>query len=395
MTFAAWNVLFLTSWGRFQRRFDNILENLRRHGDLIDKEAGAYHISEARDSRQKLESWRQESLLKLAREDKEYTAKQLRELTTWLKVDGSDQTSILDRIVAEASEHPGTCSWVLKNTHISSWLNVESKTPLLVLHGNPGSGKSAISGQLVNFLNVSKRSLRVTHFSTYTYSTSVQYDSIIRSLVFQLVHSNDDLIAHIHQEYNIGKEIPKTSVFEKILQEAATVLTSDPGQGQAVHLILDGLDEAETETQRRLITLLTKISNQGRSNGSVFKVLISCRMSPLLLQLLKKWVLVSLSDEKRSVEDAISLYSKNRLEAINDRLYELHIWRDKIPGLAQKIAIKADGIYTFKLILGRITANVSRHVFMGSTRLGLFEYKYVSSSPRVRKCYRRFTSKTV
>lgn len=342
--FVAWNLLFLTSWGRFQRHFDNIIENLTRHGELIDKEAGAYHISEAHESRRTLEAWRQESLSRLAREDKEYSAKQLQELATWLKVDVTDQISILNRIVSEGSKYPGTCSWVLSNTNVSSWLKSKPETPFLVLHGNPGSGKSVISGQLFNFLNASKISLRITHFCTYTYANSLQYDFIIRSLVFQLVRRNDDLIAHVHQEHVIGKAIPNISVFEKILLEAATALTSEPGQDQTVHVILDGLDEVEADTQRRLVTLLSKVSNRARSNGSIFKVLISCRMSSLLQQLLRRWALVSLSDEKRSLHDAISTYSKHRLDAMSGQLAELQIFRENVRELAQKIATKADGI---------------------------------------------------
>ncbi|KAJ0120655.1 NACHT domain-containing protein [Diaporthe amygdali] len=34
---SGWKLFFSTSWGRFQRRFDNILENLKRHEDLIDR----------------------------------------------------------------------------------------------------------------------------------------------------------------------------------------------------------------------------------------------------------------------------------------------------------------------------------------------------------------------
>lgn len=46
-----WKILFVTSWGRFQRRFDNILDDLKHHGDLIDKEANALDIAEARDTK--------------------------------------------------------------------------------------------------------------------------------------------------------------------------------------------------------------------------------------------------------------------------------------------------------------------------------------------------------
>ncbi|KAI1492423.1 hypothetical protein F5X96DRAFT_691616 [Biscogniauxia mediterranea] len=38
----SWKLLFLTSWGRhFQRRLGNILQDMERHGALVDKEAHA------------------------------------------------------------------------------------------------------------------------------------------------------------------------------------------------------------------------------------------------------------------------------------------------------------------------------------------------------------------
>ncbi|KAH7162298.1 hypothetical protein B0J13DRAFT_614956 [Dactylonectria estremocensis] len=59
---SSWNLPFLTTWGRFQRRFGNILEDLEYHGHLINTEANAYNISEEQKMRQDIRAWREESL---------------------------------------------------------------------------------------------------------------------------------------------------------------------------------------------------------------------------------------------------------------------------------------------------------------------------------------------
>lgn len=61
--------MFSTSWGCFERRFINILEDLKQHGSLIDQEANARNIAEARKMREDVRKWREESKNQVCRED--------------------------------------------------------------------------------------------------------------------------------------------------------------------------------------------------------------------------------------------------------------------------------------------------------------------------------------
>lgn len=105
-----WKILFLSSWGRFQRRFDNILDDLKRHGELIDKEANALNISEAREARQKIDAWREESHANLDRYYQKQVTDQLQGIMTWLRWDDSDRLAIFDKLSTEGSKYPGTVS---------------------------------------------------------------------------------------------------------------------------------------------------------------------------------------------------------------------------------------------------------------------------------------------
>lgn len=45
----------MTSWGRFNRRFDSILEDMKAHEKMVDNTANAINISEVREMRKALE----------------------------------------------------------------------------------------------------------------------------------------------------------------------------------------------------------------------------------------------------------------------------------------------------------------------------------------------------
>jgi hypothetical protein len=338
-------VFFLTSWGRFQRRFNNILEDLARHGEQIDKEANAYNIAEAKNMRQSLEAWRQDSLAKLVRDEEEQTANELRVICTWLKKNETDQLIIFDKISSEGSNHPGTCSWVLQHPKISSWLRNQSDMTFLWLQGNPGTGKSVIAGQLVHFLNSSQRSLVVSHFCTYSYTSSTQYDQILKSLLFQLVRANCDLVAHIYGRYIVEKRSASVPVLEQLLQTVITALSGDLDRSQSIHMIIDGLDEIDAEKQGRLINLMQRVLKAQKFRGAACKVLVSCRTSQLLKRALGKKPTVSLSDEKDSLEHAIRTYAEQKLKAQRYRLSELGLQDYDLEDIGQSIARKADGTY--------------------------------------------------
>ncbi|RYP72553.1 hypothetical protein DL769_004427 [Monosporascus sp. CRB-8-3] len=262
---------------RFHREAYRLLRrpyDLIRHGDLIDKAANAYHIAEARDARQKIEEWREESLAKLRRYDKEQTTNQLQAIMAWFRLDDTDQLAIFDKIAAEGSKYPGTCGWVLKNDTISSWLQSGPETPFVWLQGKPGSGKSVIAGQLVNFLRSLRKSLVIIHFCTYSYPSSTQYDKILRSMLWQALYENDDMIAYIYWEYVVPKKSASTPVLEQLFKTVIESLLGEPGTDRSVHIVLDGLNEIEVEEQRQLVTILD-VSASTQSQLNQYPILAS------------------------------------------------------------------------------------------------------------------------
>jgi len=337
-----WKVLFITSWGRFQRRFDHIIDNLRKHEELIDKEVNARNIVEARKMRQELQEWRQKSLATISKEQDEQASLQLQGIVTWLKLDDTQQIILHDSISTEALKYQETMDWILKNAKAASWLRPKSETPFLWLKGNPGTGKSIISARLVDFLTSAKSSVVIRYFCSYLHSTSTQYDEILKSILLQLVQHNEDLVAHIYDDY-VGKKLVAIPVLEYLLRTSVEVISGGQQKGRAIHVILDGLDECPEETQRRLIVLADRLA----SVGHPCKMLISSRSSVFLQGKLRRKAIISLTDEKPCLEKAITSYATQRLLGIRTMLSQLGIGETDIGEIARRIGTKADGKYPF------------------------------------------------
>ncbi|KAK4071005.1 uncharacterized protein Triagg1_6372 [Trichoderma aggressivum f. europaeum] len=297
---SGWKLLFLTSWGRFQRRFDNILEDMKRHEALIDREANARNIAESKEMRQDIRRWREQSLEQVSNLDGEEAAKQYHSIISWLNMDESDQLAIFESISAEGRKHPGTCSWVLKNPKISSWLQSKPDTSVLWLQGTPGSGKSVISTQLVNFMEASNMFV----------------------ILMQLLRKDGDLVAHVYEEFVLGKKSPTVSALERLLQLLFRSISNEPSKAEYVWIILDGLDECELDKQARVQT-------------------------------------ISLSDEKVCLEEAIRQYASQRLQSLEQKFHQPRISPSEVDNIERGIAKKADGMFLYaRLVLDYLSTNI-------------------------------------
>ncbi|KAM6534445.1 hypothetical protein FALCPG4_004082 [Fusarium falciforme] len=307
---SGWKLMFVTSWGRFERKFNNILEDLNRHGSLIDQEANALNIVEAKKMREDIRTWREESQSQLSREETEQGAKQFEAMASWLKVNESDQLTIFDSISSEVTEYQGTCGWILKNPKVSSWFQNKPDTPTLWLQGSAGTGKSVLCTQLVKFMKASNLFM-VHYFVTYLYASSTAYEQILKSLILQLVRKDGDLVAHVYEAYVLEKKSPTTTALEQLFQTLLEIMSNQPTQVEYTWVIIDGLDECEPDKQTRLIRLINQITSKPSLPGStVCKFLISSRSPSDALQSLRRRQTVSLTDEKTSLQGAIGHYHK-------------------------------------------------------------------------------------
>jgi hypothetical protein len=133
----AWNLLFSSLWTDFGPRFQGILANLKRHGDLLDREAVSFDIVES-------SNWRAKAQVDLDLREKERTSAQLQETLAWLSIEDRLQDDDFDWLCQRKA--PGTCDWISKNRKFKMWVNDNTKSAMLWIQGIPGSGTYTFIG---------------------------------------------------------------------------------------------------------------------------------------------------------------------------------------------------------------------------------------------------------
>ena len=311
---------------------------MKRHERLVDVTANAHDIVEARKMRDDIRTWREEGLMQLDRLEVEQTAKHHQSIMSWLKIDDSDQLAVFDAISSEGAKYPGTCDWILHNAKVKSWLQPKPDTPILMLNGVAGSGKSVILTRLVNFMRAADQFV-ICHFCTYSYASSTRYEQILRSLLRQLLQIDGDLVAHVYNEYVLERKPATVSALEQLLHTLVASSTQP-----YIWIILDGLDECESEKQARVVSLMNQFSSKVSCSGGTIKVLISSRTSSSLPKRLGKRQIISLTEEKAGLEGAIAEYAfSQRLRSLHDEFVQLGIGPAEMEEFKCEIARKADG----------------------------------------------------
>ncbi|PKK46107.1 hypothetical protein CI102_10510 [Trichoderma harzianum] len=359
----AWQRLFATSWGRFQRRFDNIFADLKAHEDLVDKTANAANLSEAKEMREKLEDWRQQEIAKLKKEEEERTSTEFQAVLSVLKVDEIHQIKIFDNLSSEADRNPGSCSWILQQQRIRSWARCERDTQFVVLHGVVGSGKSVLAAQIATFLRASEHSLVAAHFCTYLYPESTDYNYIMRSLMIQIIRLDPELITLSYDWLILKKKAPSNTAVEQLLRLLVEAMGALPEKQKTLHIIVDGLDECDDNTVASVVKTLDKlVAAASSSAATLLKVLLCTQMRPEVFKFVKKKHQVSLSSEKNHLNKAIQDYTLQRINAIRPSLSQLRITDDDVTALASQIAQKADGMFLWaKLVMEYLKKNLFYH----------------------------------
>ncbi|KAI8630510.1 hypothetical protein F5Y19DRAFT_48326 [Xylariaceae sp. FL1651] len=353
-----WKLLFLTSWGRFQRRFDHILDDMKRHEKLIDKEANVRNISEARKMRQEVRDWREQNLEQIKRLEIEDAGKQYHSIVSWLKVDESDQQTTYDTLLSEGQKHPGTCDWVLKNKKMRSFLQRKPTTQVLWLQGAPGSGKSVLSAELISFARTA--GYYTIYFLCRHSPASITYEHILKSLFLQLVRKDSELIAHVYRESVLGKPPPSIVALERLLHIIITSTSRSLRSDDYIWAVIDGLNECNAKTQTDVINLVNLItSSHITSSGTTCKVFISSRASENLSKCLRKKETLSLTEEKSSLSQAIKHYTAQRLQTMDAKFGQLNLTGQEIEDIERSITRKSDGMFLYaRLVLDYLSSNI-------------------------------------
>ena len=128
-----WRQVFRSVWKDFKTRFQNILDRLRRHREVIESQANLLHFQQYQLDRAK-------RLEDLHRSENERRQKNYKEALEWIS--GADTNLDHESACAARSEYPGSGRWILKHSKLQNWKEAnEPVSSILWLNGIPGAGK--------------------------------------------------------------------------------------------------------------------------------------------------------------------------------------------------------------------------------------------------------------
>lgn len=138
-------------WKNFNTRFSGILDNLRRHRELIESRAQLLHLQESKEHfqeyRRNFQEYRRDmSKLRQDLESRveEENRKKYVQVMEWLSdiQNGKDQNgNDHESFCRIREEYPGTGLWILRHQHVPTWKEAEPPvSSILWLNGIPGAG---------------------------------------------------------------------------------------------------------------------------------------------------------------------------------------------------------------------------------------------------------------
>jgi hypothetical protein len=122
-------LIFKLSWKDMDSRVQEIVDDMKRHRELVDMEAQAEDIERSQRERDVVK----ESILEKA---KIRMARNRKECLTWLGAEEVHPRQMKEDALSRQA--PETGSWFLNSTELRGWM--EGKHHLW-LHGKPGAGK--------------------------------------------------------------------------------------------------------------------------------------------------------------------------------------------------------------------------------------------------------------
>ncbi|KAK0752372.1 hypothetical protein B0T18DRAFT_89592 [Schizothecium vesticola] len=348
VTRKCWRLFFPAAWATFDIRFGSILTSMAHNSDSIHNEAVAIDLIQSK-------KWRDDSFAHVSFQEQERLSKQYDSVLAWLNTDRLSHEDHRERLLHDCL--PGSCDWVKDHAKVKHWLDIDSRTPVLWVHGKPGAGKTVISASLVEHV----QELGTGMTTVYYFCSHLQADTssrILKSFVLQLINTNPDMAAVIHTDYVQIHREPSVKVLKLMLSGT----TDKPGLLSGVspcRIIIDGIDECEPQEQKPILQdLLQLVSVSAPSNNC--KLLVCSRDLPEISRALKNKAksggTVPLSEEKDSINQTMQSLARSRLSELASERETWQLTDELVSELCKLIVEKADGMMLWvKLVLDALS----------------------------------------
>ncbi|KAH0563181.1 hypothetical protein GP486_002248 [Trichoglossum hirsutum] len=330
-----WKQLFQITWKSFRFRFKPVLEDLRRHKDLVEKQASLYQYEEVQRVRITAETE-----FRSLRE-----AEDLRQ--RWAVQDFLSAANVEEDQEIKASvraKYPGVCSWILNHKSVQAWSdpNLHS-SPLLWIKGIPGSGKTTLASFLVEQLRKTPSNHVVFFYCKHEDKDRNSFVALARAMIGQIVLQNDSLVPYVYEKAATCGEKPL-----KTLKRSQDILEIALKSLDRVCIIIDGLDECPPSEKETIASWFqTLIRSMSEDDYADMKCIFLCQSDKETSKLFKG--LPSVLMGSADLAGDIETFCKIEGEKIKNKFALLDPEKDEI---IQKVSHEAKDMFLYaKLVM--------------------------------------------
>ena len=269
------------------------------------------------------------NLLKMIPPDKVESEEQLSELTAghldkvmqWLSA--PDPSTQLQR--ARELYQSGTNQWLLSSEVYLSWKT--GQMSFLFVHGMPGCGKTILSSTVINDLqeNITLPQTMLYFYFDYANMEKQSTEKAVRSLLSQLYRKSAVSREVLDSLYTSYAE----SGGQPTLETLQTALQSMILQCKEVWIIVDGLDECETQSKDGIDGIIPWIKSLKDLSINVH-LFVTSRPEVNIISSISAWAspreMLSLNADL--IADDIEVYILERVERIKRGKIKPDIWKE-------------------------------------------------------------------
>jgi len=345
LTSIVWKKLIHALWRNFQADFGALLKQFQRNQRLIENQAGILHFEESLRTREIADRQLQEFRKAESRRQREV-------VRSWLaspnvEVDQQSYSSVRNK-------DPNSGRWILSTSKFLSWFDPDfCSTSLLWINGIPGAGTStlALSIRLCSFLLPGKTVLASViveearkmkdatvafFYCKYMDLERCSFISVVRALLFQLLHQNATLLPYI---YDAASHSGETILMKS--SHAVELLDTALKSCNKVYIVLDGLDECERKQRKEISETFIRIveSLPPESSDTIRCLFISQDDDAARKDFATLPSLRIIADDNKA---DITAYVRRWCGELQ---VKFHLSIERTEGLAERITEESEGVY--------------------------------------------------
>ncbi|KAI1412101.1 hypothetical protein F5Y13DRAFT_164339 [Hypoxylon sp. FL1857] len=241
-----WRTLFGATWNTFRTRFDEPIQNFKRHRRLLENHATLSLFEELKVIRDN-----QSEAIKLQRESARLQEQD--RVRGWLA--NEDMMPDQEHYIAIRRDYPGTGRWILKKRSIRIWMDLETEAePIIWLTGIPGAGKTILASVIIEEISKQDNAQVIFFYCKDRHENRDNFLSIARSLLHQLSHNDEHLTTYINAEMSKSGDttLKRPELVKKLLRIA--LINKD-----GIFIVIDGLDECAKGQSKEAVSWLQSI----------------------------------------------------------------------------------------------------------------------------------------